>query len=307
MTIKQALLWANQKLKHLARAGHYDTPTLDAEILLSFALKKPKEFLYAHSEKKLTRTQFGLFKKLIARRAKHEPVAYITGLKEFFGLDFYVSRNVMIPRPETEILVEETIKKIKDQKSKIKNLIVDVGTGSGCIIISLAKKIPNYLITKLPIQFFATEISPSALKVAQKNARRHKAAITFLHGNLLEPIIKKIKNQELKIKVLHVTANLPYLTTNQWRRTQPEIKKYEPRLALDGGPDGLKYHRQLLQQIKLLIANYQLPITLFFEIDPSQVKRITKLIYRYFPAAKIEIKKDLAGRDRVVIVKLLNV
>jgi len=302
MTTRQALIWAIKKLKSLERAaGHNDTPSLDAEILLAFVLKKPKEFLYAHFEKKLTLPQLAHFKKLISRRAKHEPVAYIIGHKEFFGLEFFVDKNVLIPRPETEILVEEAIKKIQNTRYKILNtIVVDAGTGSGCIAISLTKKLPNCLITKLPVQFFATEISPDALRVAQKNKRRHKAAITFLHGNLLEPFLKNLKSEILNLKSLIITANLPYLTTKQWRKTQPEIKKYEPRLALDGGPDGLKYYRQLLQQIKLLVTRYALRVTSIFEIDPSQTKRIIKLIRQHSPKAKIQIKKDLAGRDRII-------
>lgn len=295
MTIKQSLVWANKKLKPLRRADYYDTPTLDAEILLAFTLKKPKEFLYAHPEKKLTAGQFLKFKKLVARRAKHEPIAYITGHKFFYGLNFYVDRNVPIPRPETELLAEETIKKIQNTKYKIQDaLIVDVGAGSGAIAITLARHLPGAKI-------FAAEISPDALAVARKNARRHGVAITFLRGNLLQPLIEKLDSQSSNFKSLIVVANLPYLTTKQWQCAQPEIKKYEPRTALAGGKDGLKYYKKLLKQIKLLITNYKLPITSIFEIDPSQTESITKLIRAHFPAARPEIKKDLAGRDRIVI------
>ena len=292
MTIKQSLIWADKKILPLKHAGHNDTPLLDAKILLSFVTKKPKEFLYAHSEKKITAAQFLKFKKLITRRARHEPVAYITGHKFFYGLDFFVDKNVLIPRPETETLVEAAI-------NENLTTIVDVGTGSGAIAVSLAKNLPNAKI-------FATEISSGAINVAQKNIKHHKVAVELLRGDLLTPTIKKLENCKLKIENLLITANLPYLTTRQWQKTQPEIKKYEPRLALDGGANGLKYYRQLLEQIKLLITNYQLPITSIFEIDPSQKKSVTKSIKRAFPAAKIEIKKDLAMRDRVVIIKIKN-
>lgn len=300
MTIKQSLIWANKKLRPLACASHNDTPALDAEILLAFVLGKPKEFLYAHSEKKITANQLNQFKKIIARRAKHEPVAYITGHKEFFGLDFFVNKNVLIPRPETELLVEETLKKIQNTKYKIQNtLIIDVGTGSGCIAVSLAYQLPHAKIC-------ATEISSGAIKVARKNIKHHKVTVTLLCGNLLKPIIKKIENCKLKIKNLIVTANLPYLTTKQWYYTQPEIKKYEPRLALDGGPDGLKYHKQLLKQIKKIVTGYKLQVTSLIEIDPSQAKPISKLIKNIFPTAKLQIKKDLAGRDRIILFHIQN-
>jgi release factor glutamine methyltransferase len=291
MTIQKYLIWAIKTLQKNKIASS----ALDAEILLSFVIKKPKEFLYAHSEKKLSAAQILKFKKLLSRRARHEPVAYITGHKYFYGLDFFVNKNVLIPRPETETLVETAI-------DKNPTAIIDVGTGSGAIAVSLARHLPNAKI-------FATEISPAAAKVAQKNISHHKTAITLLRGNLLEPFLKKYKISnppagEAGLKSLLIAANLPYLMTCQWQKSQPEIKKYEPRQALDGGVDGLKYYRQLLQQIELLITSRQLSITSIFEIDPSQKKSITKLIKRRFPTAKIEIKKDLAGRDRLVIFKI---
>ena len=295
MTIQKSLILTIKILEK----NKIPFPALDAEILLSFVIKKPKEFLYAHSERKLTVAQILKFKKLITRRAQHEPVAYITGHKYFYGLDFFVDKNVLIPRPETEILVEEAIKKIQNPKSKIQNpIIVDVGTGSGCIAITLAKNLPTAKI-------FVTEISPGAAEIARKNIHHHKVAVTLFLGNLLEPIIKNLKSETLKFKSLIIAANLPYLTTRQWQKTQPEIKKYEPRQALDGGKDGLKYYRELLEQLKKLkISNYKFHVSCFFEIDPLETKRITKIIKRDFPTAKIEIKKDLAGRDRIVIFSL---
>jgi len=291
MTIKQSLLWAIKILKK----SKILSPALDAEILLSFTIKKPREFLYAHSEKNLSAAQLNKFKKLIARRAKHDPVAYITGHKFFYDLDFFVNKSVLIPRPETETLVEETLKKIQDTKYKIQDTsIVDVGTGSGAIAISLAHHLPH---TKI----FATEISSGAIKVAQKNTKHLKTSVTLLRGNLLEPFLK---SKIINLKSLTIVANLPYLTTHQYQKTQPEIKKYEPRQALDGGIDGLKYYRQLLQQIELLITNRQLSVISIFEIDPSQKISITKLIKRRFPAAKIEIKQDLSGRNRIAIFEI---
>ncbi|MFA5413116.1 MAG: peptide chain release factor N(5)-glutamine methyltransferase [Patescibacteria group bacterium] len=285
MTIQKYLIWAIKTLQK----NKIVSPALDAEVLLSFVIKKPKEFLYAHSEKKLTAVQISKFKKLIICRAKHEPVAYIISHKYFYGLDFFVNKNVLIPRPETEILVETTIEKKP-------TTIIDVGTGSGAIAVTLAHNLPNAKI-------FATEISSAAAKVAQKNARHHKTKITFLHGNLLQPF-SNLKSNITNLKSLTIAANLPYLTTKQWQKSQLEIKKYEPRTALDGGADGLKYYRELLQQIELLITSHKLSITSVLEIDPSQKKSIAKLIKRRFPSAKIEIKKDLAGRDRIVIFKI---
>lgn len=293
MTINRVLVWATNKLKK----NKIVSPTLDAEILLAFTLKKPKEFLFTHPEKKLATGQFNKFKKLISRRAKHEPVAYLTSHKSFYGLDFFVDKNVLIPRPDTEILVEETIKQLNSQFSILNSAVVDVGTGSGAVAISLAKNLPGAKI-------FATEISPNTLAVARKNARHHKVAVTFLRGNLLEPLLKRIMNYESRIMELIVVANLPYLVTKQWQKTQPEVKKYEPRQALDGGKDGLRYYKQLLQQIKKIATSYKLQVTNLLEIDPSQTKPISKLIHASFPAAKIQIKKDLAERDRIVVFEI---
>jgi release factor glutamine methyltransferase len=293
MTIKQSLVWATKILKKTKILS----PALDAEILLAFTIKKPKEFLFSHPEKKLTGKELVKFKNLIARRARREPVAYITGHKYFYGLDFFVNRNVLIPRPETELLIKETNNQLNSQFSTLNSLIIDVGTGSGAIAVTLARHLPGAKI-------FATEISPGAIKVTQKNIQHHKTGVTLLRGNLLYPIIQKLKSQFSDLNSLIIVANLPYLKTAQWRKTQPEIKKYEPRAALDGGPDGLKYYKQLLNQIKLLVTRYSLPVTSIFEIDPSQVKPITKLIHHHFPDAKIQMKKDLAGRDRLVIFKI---
>ncbi len=293
MLIKQALLGAIKILQK----NKISSPALDAEILLSFSIKKPKEFLYAHSEKNLTTTQSRLFKKLIARRAKHEPVAYIIGHKYFYGLDFFVDKNVLIPRPETELLVEETLKsKLLDLKSAI----VDIGTGSGAIAVTLARHLPN---TKI----FATEISPGAIKVARKNARHHKVAITFLRGDLLEPFLN-LKSKISNLKSLIIVANLPY-GWKAWKNTssaETRGLKFEPQIALFTGKNGLKLYEKLLKQIKLLVTRYRLRVTCLFEFDPRQTKLIAKLIKQSFPTAKIEIKKDLAGRDRVVIIKIKN-
>ncbi|MBI5071594.1 peptide chain release factor N(5)-glutamine methyltransferase [Candidatus Falkowbacteria bacterium] len=298
MTIKQSLIEAIKILQK----NKISSPALDAEILLAFVTKKPKEFLYAHPKKKLAAGQLAKFKKLIARRVRHEPIAYLTDHKYFYGLDFFVDKNVLIPRPETETLVEAAI-------DKNPTAIIDVGTGSGAIAITLAHHLPKAKI-------FATEISAAALKVARKNILHHKVAVTLLHGNLLEPLMtipSRNSSREAASQArpygrysnLIIVANLPYLTTTQWRHTQPEIKKYEPKQALDGGSDGLNYYRQLLKQIKnFQVSSFKFHISCFFEIDPSQKKSITKLIKRRFPAAKIKIKQDLAGRNRVVIFKI---
>jgi len=230
MQINNLLFWAIKK-----------TTALDAEVLLSHTLNKPKSFLYTYPEKKLTQAQVRKYKSLISRRAKHEPVAYITGHKEFYGLDFYVNQHTLIPRPETEALVEKIIKN-KDIHS-----IADIGTGSGCIAIALAKNNPK-------LNIYAIDISSKALTVARKNAKAHKVKnITFKQGNLLEPI----KN----IKLDAIVANLPYLSEKVYKKNYQHLK-YEPKQALYAGKDGLDYYKKLLKQINKLKHKPQLYIEL---------------------------------------------
>lgn len=271
MTIKEALLFGEQRLAKL------ELPHLDAAVLLALVTKKPKIFIYAHDEKPLAGQAWQRYQQLIHRRTKHEPVAYLIGVKEFYGRKFVVNKNVLIPRPETELLIEE-VKKIHA------DLIIDVGTGSGAIAVTLA------LETKRPV--IAIDRSCAALNIAKQNARRHHAdqKIKFISGDLLTPIKKKLKGNLL------VVANLPYLPTDRKKTLPPEIKKYEPMLALLGGPDGLTLYRRLLEQIKKLsLAHW----TLVAEIDSLQEKLFKKMTF----GLNVTFKKDLSGSIRVAIVK----
>ncbi|MBU4347450.1 peptide chain release factor N(5)-glutamine methyltransferase [Patescibacteria group bacterium] len=319
MTIGQVLKEAVIKL------NNYNTqpPHLDTEILLSHLLKKPREYILAHPEKKLTQKQVSSFKFQVARRAKGEPIAYITGHKEFYGLDFFVDKNVLIPRPETELMVDEIM---KHKTYNTKHIIfIDVGTGSGCIIITLAKLLKNN-IPALPAgrQFLATDISKPALLIARKNAKLHQVdkQIKFLQGDLMEPILKSPLTPLAKGGKIIITANLPYLTPSQIKNS-PSIK-YEPKLALSAGADGLKYYRKLFKQIQRirLLPNFSSGsrgfslagrlkppkpdlkvgrIIVLCEIDPSQTTKIKQLIKKELFNAKIQIKKDLRGLNRMVV------
>jgi release factor glutamine methyltransferase len=283
MTLQQSLLKAIKTL----RTKKIPSAQLDAEVLLSLVLNKPKEFIYTHHEYKLTQRQLAKFKNLISKRIKGKPIAYLINHKEFFGLDFYVDENVLIPRPETELLVDEVLIEAKKQPTAIHKplAICDVGTGSGCLAISLKKFLPKAKI-------IASDISEKALKVAKLNAKKHKVKIQFIKGNLLEPSIK----DNFKIDIL--VANLPYLTPLQ---LEEKFIQAEPKKALFGGKDGLRYFRRLFGQISLL--KYK-PKAVFLEIDPSQSKKLTTLAQIYFEEAKIEIKKDLAGWERMMKIRL---
>lgn len=298
MTLKEALPITIKTLTKSKNAS----PKLDAEVLLCFILKKPREYLYANPEKTLPKKVISAYMRLLERRAKGLPVAYLTGEKEFFGLKFKVNRHVLIPRPETEGLVELVLEKIKDlrqrwirlrrKKSKIK--ILDIGTGSGCIIISLARAIYNLQPITYNLKLFASDISKNALKVAQQNARRHSVKIIFKHGSLLKPW----SHQSFDI----IIANLPYLAKLEHPST-----KFEPRQALVAKKNGLTLIEELFRQLSLLLS--PLPLTLFLEFDPRQTAQIKKLARRSFSegglAYNLKIYKDLSGRNRFAVISMV--
>ncbi|MEA1963205.1 MAG: peptide chain release factor N(5)-glutamine methyltransferase, partial [Patescibacteria group bacterium] len=272
--------------------------------------------------KKLAKIQITNYKLQITQRVKGGPIAYITGHKEFYGLDFFVNKNVLIPRPETELMVDEALKEAeplrfcKNRRGSASTYIIDVGTGSGCIIITLAKKLKELSSETSELSsfnFFAVDISSNVLYIAKKNAKLHgvNKQIKFYQGNLIEHIINKseIRNPHFaraargkqKSEII-ITANLPYLTPAQIKNS-PTIQK-EPELALAAGNDGLKYYRELFNQIKTARLKSREHTTLYLEIDHSQKISISKLIKQNFPQAKFQIKKDLRDHYRLVCVSL---
>jgi len=306
MEVRQALQKTTNQLKNLKN------PALEAEILLSHILKKNREFLFTYPGKELTEAQFKNYKKLAVRRLKGEPVAYLTGQKEFYGLNFFVNKNVLIPRPETELMVEEAVELItclagRQAHNKCITLI-DVGTGSGCIAITLSK----ILESKLPItnyKLLAIDISKLALAIAKKNAKFHviNKRIKFIHGDLLKPVIlnSKFLNHNSKLIIL---ANLPY-GWKEWKNNcsmETAGLKFEPDIALFAEKKGLKLYEDLFEQIIELTKFKPLSLNLFCEFDPRQTSLMRKLIKKYFPSAKLQIKKDLAGRNRLAIIKIFS-
>jgi release factor glutamine methyltransferase len=273
---------------------------LDLELLIAAAIHKPREFVLTHPEYELTGNQALKIKNFIARRAKNEPLAYILGHKEFFGLDFIVNKHTLVPRPETEILVELALSEIDDLRFPIADLVViDIGTGSGNIIISLVKNLINSSFVIRHSSFYGIDISKTALKIAKQNAKKHKVAnkINFLHGNLLSPIIKNPSfiNRQSPIVIL---ANLPYLSKEIFQATPVDVKKYEPRSALYSPRYGLGHYSELFTQLKKLqTTNHKLQT--FIEFSPEQKKQLTLLLKKIFPKIKPIFHKDLAGRWRV--------
>lgn len=244
--------------------------------LMALALHKNIEYVYKNPDKKLNRSNILAFKKLLSQRLAGFSLARLKGYKEFYGLKFLVNKHTLIPRPESEILVTEALKVTKNNQN-----ILDIGTGSGCLILSLAKNNSHQA------NYTAADISKRALKIAKSNARKHglKNKIKFIKSDLL-------KNISGKFDI--IIANLPYLTAKQM--SEPTISQ-EPVTALLSGPDGLDHYKKLLKQI----PNYlNKKYAIFLEIDPTQKDLIKKEIANNLPASKIKFLRDLSGNVRVV-------
>lgn len=265
----------------------------DLEILIAKSLKKTREFIIAHSNQTLTKKQLNILEKNIQRRILNEPIAYIFGEKGFYGLDFKVNKHTLIPRPETEMMIDDVIKILRNTMSH-NTVIVDVGTGSGCIIISIAK------LLEKNIKYYATDISKEALKVAKKNSQIHKVAkkIKFFYGNLLDPILnKKIK---LKTTNLIITANLPYLSKKIFESAPKDVKNFEPKSALYSTKNGLAHYEELLKQLSIFFQREKnVNAICLLEISPEQKNILHNKIKSIFPKAKISFQKDLAKKWRL--------
>ena len=261
-----------------------ESARLEAEILLAHVLKVGRLYLYINPEQLLSQEQIDNYNMLIERRANHEPTAYIIGHREFMDLDLIVNEDVLIPRPETEILVETVIDCLNDSTSMLR--LADIGTGSGAIAISLAKHLPNTSIE-------AVDISEKALSIAKLNSNRYNlfSRINFHLGDLLSPLNGKFKA---------IVSNPPYIPSRIIDNLQAEVKEYEPKISLDGGTDGLDFYRRLINEAPRLLADDGF---LALEIGADQAESVKNLAQaEHFQ--KVEIIKDLSHNDRVVICRL---
>lgn len=278
MTLKQAFNHA----RDILTANNIEDAYLEGELLLRHTLKISRVQLYLDLDYELSSKQEKTFWHLIERRLSSEPTAYITGHREFYGVDFYVDPSVLIPRPESELLVEKALKLAHSGTIPI---IAEVGTGCGAIAISLALNLPQ---TKI----YATDISAPALNVALFNCQKHGVAnrICLLQGDMLDPLPEPADL---------IIANLPYVKESELSPIC--LANFEPPLALNGGSDGLQKIRQLCRQVnnKLRPDGY-----LLLEIGQGQRKAIATFLRSLFPSAKIEVTPDLSGIDRVVSLTL---
>ena len=264
-----------------------DTPGLDAQVLLARLLDKPRSWVLAHPEEPLIGDQFATLEALVLRLEEGEPLPYILGSWEFFGLEFEVTPDVLIPRPETEFLVETAIAWLRKPKCRDGELrVMDLGTGSGCIAISLAINVPG-------ISIIATDLSSAALKVAHSNAEKMNVSncITFIESDLFS-------NPNIPDRFSMIVANPPYLPTKFLHKLP--VYNFEPSLALDGGSDGLVPIRCILTEAPdRLIAGG----LLLMEIEASGGPAVLSLALEAFPRARIDLHKDLSGHDRLLEVQ----
>lgn len=278
MTLQQVL----GRARDVLAANSIEDASLEGEILLRQALGIDRVRLYANLKSELSAEQENEFWHLVQRRLSGEPAAYIAGHREFYGFDFFVDRRVLIPRPETELLVEKAIGLAQTHTMAA---VADIGTGSSAIAISLALNLPR-------IKIYASDVSTDALEVARINCEKHGVAgrIQLLPGDMLEPLPEPVDL---------ILANLPYVTEQEI--SQAGLADFEPLIALNGGSDGLDGIRRLGEQATDKL-NPQGGMLL--EIGWGQSQAVTNLLRRNFPSASLEIIPDLQGIERVISLRL---
>ena len=286
-TIHHAL---QQGTSLLTQSGK-ETARLDTQVLLSHVLAVERTTLYTYPETPLTPEQEQRFLTLIERRARGEPVAYLVGHKEFYGLDFVIDKRVLIPRPETEFLVETALSLCRQKLDAAQiPIVADIGTGSGAIPITLAVQEP-----RLPY-LYASDTSTDALQVAAINCRRHhvERRVRLLQGDLLTSLPEPVDV---------FTANLPYVGTNEMDILEPDVRSYEPHIALFSGPDGLDLLQRLFLEARQSRVVKKGTIFLL-EIGYQQQASLTHILHEVWPQASVMFKKDYTGWDRLLQVTL---
>jgi release factor glutamine methyltransferase len=277
-TVRRVLEWTTG---HLKKHGS-DTPRLDAEILLAHARGCQRIQLYTQFDEPLNDTVRGIMRELVQRRTKAEPVAYLVGVREFFSLGFRVTRDVLIPRPDTETLVIEVLDGIKGKPAP---KVLDLCTGSGCIAVSVAKNAKSSSVT-------ATDISPAAIDIARENVARHHVGnqVTVIESDLFAGI-------EPGLKFDVIASNPPYIPSAEIELLDAEVARHEPRLALDGGADGLAILKRIIDAAPAFAAPHGL---LLLEFTPEQSEQLKTIVSDHGGYDEIVIRKDLAHRPRVL-------
>ncbi len=285
MKITDAIRCATERL---AQSG-IQNARLDAEVLLSRLVEKDRVWLITHNNDSLDNGRCKRFDDAIERRSRREPLQYILERQEFWGLEFIVTPDVLIPRPETEWLVERAVSILSSMSGHI--TIVDLCTGSGCVAISLAKEFGDARI-------FGTDNSPRALVIAKENAQRHGVAdrIRFLEGDLYRPL------EELDICGLAdvITANPPYIRSEDLPMLQPEVRDYEPEIALVAGPKGTEIQQRIIENAPVFLKKHG---ALIMEMGMGQADVLKQMVEATGAYRGPDIQNDLAGIERAIIAK----
>jgi release factor glutamine methyltransferase len=268
------------------RSEGIDRPRTNAELLLGAVLNKSKVDLYLNKDQILTSDEIEKYSRYLKERISHRPLQYIVGTVEFFGLEFKVDERVLIPRPETETLVEVVIEQLADKENP---RIIDLGTGSGAIAVSLAANLKNPFI-------YATDVSNDALELAKENASRNKVEgdIEFLCGDLFEPL----KERNLEGRIDCVVSNPPYVSKDEFEHLPKEVKGHEPFMALKSDEEGTSFHSRIIENSLGLLKKGGI---LALEVGLGQAGRVADLIRNRKDFKNTEIKRDLGGIERVVV------
>ena len=279
-TIQRLLTWVTD---YLTQKG-VDSPRLSAELLLSNVLGLKRIELYTQYNKVVAQEQLDRLRDLVKRAGQHEPVAYLVGKTEFYSIEFEVTPDCLIPRPETELLVQRSIEFLRKRTGP--QLVCDLCTGSGVIAVAIAKNMPDAKVV-------ATDISEAALAVAARNIEKHKLAerIELRHGDLFDPLVPQLDQFDL------IVCNPPYVSAAEYEALDRNVKDYEPRIALYAGQDGLDVYRRIGEKVSQFLKPDGV---LLLEIGYKQGPAIRDLLERASVFAQIRIDKDLQTHDRVV-------
>ncbi|MCL5278673.1 MAG: peptide chain release factor N(5)-glutamine methyltransferase [Planctomycetes bacterium] len=279
-TIQRLLTWVTE---YLTQKG-VDAPRLSAELLLSHVLGLKRIELYTQYNKVVVQEQLNRLRDLVKRAGEHEPVAYLVGRTEFYSIEFEVAPDCLIPRPETELLVQRSIEFLRKRTGP--QQVCDLCTGCGIIAVAIARNVPD-------VKVIATDISEPALAVAARNIEKHKLAdrIELRHGDLFEPLVPQLDVFDL------IACNPPYVSAPEYEALDRNVKDYEPRLALYAGQDGLDLYRRIVEKVREFLKPDGI---LLLEIGYQQGPAVRELLEQTSLFAPIRIDKDLQGHDRVV-------
>ena len=273
-----------QRCHHELEAIGIPDARLEAEVMVMNVMRMPRQDPFAHQEDEATTQHEQDIQGILDRRRTREPLAYILGYREFYGINLLVNPDVMVPRPETETMVEHALFMALMGMESAQLVIADVGTGTGAIAINLAIHIPAARI-------YAVDLTDPVLNVASYNIHSHNVAdrVTLCQGDLLEPVPEKVDL---------IVANLPYIPTERIPTLQPEVQ-WEPRAALNGGGDGLDLVRRMMSQATAKLNEQGI---ILLELDPEQMPIASEIALQNFPEATVTVEQDLARRDRILVV-----